>query len=550
MSSDFLAEQPQLSQPVFTGEVLQPSDHLCGPPLDSLQQVHVLLMLGTPELDAVLWVGSHESGVEGQDHLPRPAGHASFDASQDTVGFLGCKHTLPCHVEVLINLHPQVLLLRDAFNAFSTQAVFVLGIAPTHVQDLACGLVEVHEVCAGPPLKPVKVPLDGIPSLQRVNRTTQLGVVGKLAEAALNPTSRKGFFRGFYARGSRSDVLPSMQKSERPRRVNIRHGHPEMPFASVLPRPPRAGKQKRRVQKASRGHSFAGSRRSWEPNANRRVKSNDALLDFSMSEDEPVPVIQGSVCSFTLVFCNYPDFRPRSIFAANQEQREVGSIFEANDLDRQKPEESGSRVLMTACRRQLRATGWVPPQQGSIPARPPWRGAQGRRGPCASAEPLVLLVHAAGTVHREPAAARRFKGSLNEVSAVEGDSPPCSELGKSSSETAMLGTVQQIRPPVGTWAGGQLLVQALGGFMTLKSGGNKEEPSHVATVVFSREGRGMAPGSPLESQHTPEDGNSVLLRARNLELHPDVAEGNGEALGASLVRGQGWRTTASLGSRV
>ena len=33
------AEQPQLSQPFLTGEVLQPSDHFCGPPLDPLQQV-------------------------------------------------------------------------------------------------------------------------------------------------------------------------------------------------------------------------------------------------------------------------------------------------------------------------------------------------------------------------------------------------------------------------------------------------------------------------------------------------------------------------------
>ncbi|KAK4812205.1 hypothetical protein QYF61_009097 [Mycteria americana] len=38
---------------VERGEVLQPSDHLHSPPLDLLQQVHVL-MLGAPELDAVL----------------------------------------------------------------------------------------------------------------------------------------------------------------------------------------------------------------------------------------------------------------------------------------------------------------------------------------------------------------------------------------------------------------------------------------------------------------------------------------------------------------
>ena len=59
------AEEPQYSQAVLIGEVLQPSDHLHGPPLDPLQQLHVLLVLGAPELDAVLQVGSHESRVEG-----------------------------------------------------------------------------------------------------------------------------------------------------------------------------------------------------------------------------------------------------------------------------------------------------------------------------------------------------------------------------------------------------------------------------------------------------------------------------------------------------
>ncbi|NXJ45685.1 KLH29 protein, partial [Spizaetus tyrannus] len=54
------AEQHQVSQPVFIGEVLQPPDHLRGPPLDPLQQVHVFLTLGPPELKAVLQVGSHE----------------------------------------------------------------------------------------------------------------------------------------------------------------------------------------------------------------------------------------------------------------------------------------------------------------------------------------------------------------------------------------------------------------------------------------------------------------------------------------------------------
>lgn len=33
-------------------------------------------------------------------------------------------------------------------------------------------------------------------------------------------------------------------------------------------------------------------------------------------------------------------------------------------------------------------------------------------------------------------------------------------------------------------------------------------------------------------------------------LHPGVAEGDGEALGASLVHGQGWRTPTSLDSSI
>ncbi|GAB0197909.1 cAMP-dependent protein kinase inhibitor alpha [Grus japonensis] len=63
-----------------------------------------------------------------------------------------------------------------------------VAIQPSPVTDLALGHVELHAVRTGPPLQPVKVPLDGIPSLQRVDHTTQLGVVGKLAEGALNPT--------------------------------------------------------------------------------------------------------------------------------------------------------------------------------------------------------------------------------------------------------------------------------------------------------------------------------------------------------------------------
>ncbi|KAK4815509.1 LOW QUALITY PROTEIN: hypothetical protein QYF61_003067, partial [Mycteria americana] len=167
-------------------EVLQPSDHFCCPPLDPLQQLPVLLVLRAPELDAILQVRSHQSGVEGQNHLPRPAGHASFDAAQDMVGLLGCEHTLLAHVQLFVHQYPQVLSCRAALDHIIPQPVLKPRIVLT--QDPALGLVEPHEVHTGPLLQLVQVPLDDLLSFRRVNCTTQLGVICKLAEGALDLT--------------------------------------------------------------------------------------------------------------------------------------------------------------------------------------------------------------------------------------------------------------------------------------------------------------------------------------------------------------------------
>lgn len=70
--------------------MLHPSSGLGDPSLDSIQQVHVLAVMGTPEVHAALPVGSYESRVEGQNHFACPAGHAALDAAQDMIGFLGC----------------------------------------------------------------------------------------------------------------------------------------------------------------------------------------------------------------------------------------------------------------------------------------------------------------------------------------------------------------------------------------------------------------------------------------------------------------------------
>jgi len=89
-------------------------------------------MLGAPELDSGLQVESHESRVKGQNPLHRPAGHASLDAAQDMIGFLGCKNTLPAHAKRLIHQYPQVLPHRNfpspcPFPGFQGSACSVMG---------------------------------------------------------------------------------------------------------------------------------------------------------------------------------------------------------------------------------------------------------------------------------------------------------------------------------------------------------------------------------------------------------------------------------------
>ena len=65
----------------------------------------------SPELNTVLQMQSHQATVEREARLPRPAGHALFNAPQDTTGLLGRKGTLLAHSQLLsttpLKLSPQ-----------------------------------------------------------------------------------------------------------------------------------------------------------------------------------------------------------------------------------------------------------------------------------------------------------------------------------------------------------------------------------------------------------------------------------------------------------
>jgi len=117
------AEQPQLSQPVFIGEIFHSLDPFCCPPMDVFQQVYVSPVLRTPYLDKVLPLRSHRQRAKGQDHLTRPADHTSFDVS----GFMSWEDTLLPHVQLAILQYHQVLFCRAMLYPFIPQVVSLGG---------------------------------------------------------------------------------------------------------------------------------------------------------------------------------------------------------------------------------------------------------------------------------------------------------------------------------------------------------------------------------------------------------------------------------------
>ncbi|KAK4830945.1 hypothetical protein QYF61_014404 [Mycteria americana] len=180
-------KQPQLPQPLLIRLLLQTLHQLCCPSLDTLQHLNVSLVVGGPKLNTGFEVQPHQCRVQGHNHFPTPAGHTIFDTSQDAIGFLGHLGTLLAYIQASVNQHAQVLFCLAAFQPLFSKPVALHGVAVAQVQDLALGLVEPHTIGLGPSIQPVQIPLQSLPTLQQINTPTQLGVICKLTEGALNP---------------------------------------------------------------------------------------------------------------------------------------------------------------------------------------------------------------------------------------------------------------------------------------------------------------------------------------------------------------------------
>jgi len=63
-------KQSQISQSFLIGMMFSFLHHLCDILLDSFQQIHVSLVLGSPELDRALQAWPYQHWIKGKDHLP------------------------------------------------------------------------------------------------------------------------------------------------------------------------------------------------------------------------------------------------------------------------------------------------------------------------------------------------------------------------------------------------------------------------------------------------------------------------------------------------
>ena len=113
------------------------SSDLHHPPLDLLQQLYIFIVLKARGMDTELQVGPQKGRVEGNNQLPCPAGHPSFNASQDKAGLLSCKCTLLACIKLFIHQNAKVLLHGAALREFFSHSLHTMGIALTHVQYVA-----------------------------------------------------------------------------------------------------------------------------------------------------------------------------------------------------------------------------------------------------------------------------------------------------------------------------------------------------------------------------------------------------------------------------
>ncbi|PKU46836.1 hypothetical protein llap_2809 [Limosa lapponica baueri] len=129
----------------------------------------------------------HQGRVEGEDDLPRPAGHTLLDSPQDAIGLLGHKGTLLAHGHSVVHQDSQVFFHRAALQQVSPQPLLVHGVIAPQVQHPTLFPVESHKVPLCPTLQPVQVSVHGGTAFWCVSHPSRFCIISKLAEGTLYP---------------------------------------------------------------------------------------------------------------------------------------------------------------------------------------------------------------------------------------------------------------------------------------------------------------------------------------------------------------------------
>ena len=110
------------------------------------------------------------SSVQGDHYVPCPSGHTSSDAAQDDTGIHWCHlGMLLAHVQPAVSQHHQVFFCLAPLQAFLPMPV-PCRLVVTQVQHLTFRFVKCHGI--GPPVQPIRILLQSLPTLKQSNSPT------------------------------------------------------------------------------------------------------------------------------------------------------------------------------------------------------------------------------------------------------------------------------------------------------------------------------------------------------------------------------------------
>lgn len=120
------------------------------------------------------------------NHFANPAVHTISDTNQNATDLLGHRGPLLAHVQTAVDHHPQVLLCWGTFRPLPQAYTTAWGCYMTQVLLLPFSPVECHAIGHSPVILPIQILLQSHPTLKQVKTPTQLAVVCRPTDGALN----------------------------------------------------------------------------------------------------------------------------------------------------------------------------------------------------------------------------------------------------------------------------------------------------------------------------------------------------------------------------